>query len=51
MCGLSLLLAKRGHITRDEVGYILRRYSTTDGQVNYREFCHQMENGKSLVIA
>ena len=46
VCGFSLLLAKRGHVTREELGYIVRHYSTTDGHVNYRKFCHEMENGE-----
>ena len=48
MCGLSLCCGTIANLSRDEIQQVVNFYRTQDGRVRYKEFCHMMENGKSI---
>ena len=45
VCGLSLCVGQRAHLTREEISKVVQHYRTADGRVHYKEFCDIMENG------
>lgn len=45
ICGLSLCISGQAHLTRDDIYCIVKHFSTPDGHVKYKDFCHMMENG------
>ena len=49
MCGLSLCCGTIANLSRDEIQQVVDFYRTEDGRVRYKEFCHMMENGKSVL--
>ena len=46
MCGLSLCCGTIANLSRDEIQQVVDFYRTKDGRVQYKEFCHMMENGE-----
>jgi hypothetical protein len=49
VCGLSLCCGTIANLSRDEIQQVVDFYRTEDGRVRYKEFCHMMENGKSVL--
>ena len=45
ICGLSLCISQKAHLTREEINSAIKYFSTSDGRVKYKEFCDIMENG------
>lgn len=50
MCGLSLCCGTIANLSRDEIQQVVDFYRTEDGRVQYKEFCHMMENGECLSL-
>lgn len=45
-CGLSLCMAKRINLKRNEINRLVEHFISSDGEhVKYKEFCDVMENG------
>ena len=50
ICGLSLCISQKAHLTREEINSVIKYFSTSDGRVKYKEFCDIMENGLLYIL-